>query len=107
MRHVYAKIAGTAVLAVCAVFSAVRCADSFRHSAEPAAPVSFDGVQAEYVIRDWKGYVSVFAPEDREPVQITAIETDSLRKADQALLEVGLTVGSREQLLLLLEDLGN
>jgi hypothetical protein len=49
--------------------------------------------------------VSVFAPaEPRDPVQITAIRTDSLRRADQRLLEGGLTVGSREQLILLLED---
>ena len=52
--------------------------------------------------------MSVFAPgDDDEPLQVTSIETASLRGGDRALLEGGLTVGSREQLLLLLEDLGN
>lgn len=105
MRHFAAKAVVTAVLAVSAVFAAARCAASFRRA--DAVPVSYDGAGVEFVLRDFNGYVSVFAPgSDREPVQITAIRTGSLREADQKLLQGGLTVGSREQLLLLLEDLG-
>ena len=107
MRNQTAKLIGTAILAVCAALAAVRCAESFpdRHA---QAAVSYDGAEAEFVLRDWKGYVSVFAPDDEDdPLQVTSIETASLRGRDRALLEGGLTVGSREQLLLLLEDLGN
>ena len=67
-----------------------------------------DGAQAEYILRDYEGYVSVFASDaDRRPLQVTGIEVAGLRRADQELLRGGITVGSQEQLLLLLEDLGS
>ena len=107
MRHQTAKIAGTALLSVLAAIAAVRCAASFRAVQEKPV-VSYDGMRAEFVLRNWKGYVSVFSPDGgHEPVQITGIETDSLRADDRKLLESGLSVGTREHLLLLLEDLGN
>ena len=66
------------------------------------------GAQAEYILRDYEGYVSVFASgADRKPLQVTGIEVAGLRRADQELLRGGITVGSQEQLLLLLEDLGS
>ena len=77
----------------------------------PAASVktelqSYDGAKAEFVLKDYEGYVSVFAPgADPEPLQITGIQTESLRQNDRELIQGGLTVGSREQLLMLLEDL--
>lgn len=52
--------------------------------------------------------MSVFASDaDRKPLQVTGIEVAGLRRADQELLRGGITVGSQEQLLLLLEDLGS
>ena len=45
--------------------------------------------------------------QDRAPLQITAIETGALRQTDRDMLQGGISVGSREQLLLLLEDLGS
>ena len=105
MRRWIIKSIVTAILAVLAVWSAAVCAGTFRR--ETAAPVSYDGAKAAFVLRDWKGYVSVFDPASpSDPLQITAIRTGQLRRADQKLLQSGLTVGSREQLLLLLEDLG-
>ena len=102
MRNPVFKASAVGVLAAFAILCAVVCARSFRR---PEAAVSYDGLSAQFVLRDYRGYVSVFQPkETREPVQITAIRTDSLRRADQRLLECGLTVGSREQLILLLED---
>lgn len=103
MRNPGFRVSAVGMLAALAILCAVMCARSF-HRPE-AAPVSYDGLSAQFVLRDYQGYVSVFAPkETREPVQITAIRTDSLRRADQRLLQCGLTVGSREQLILLLED---
>ena len=103
MRNPIFKASAVGVLAALALVCAVLCARTFRRPA--AVPVSYDGLSAEFVLRDYQGYVSVFAPaKPREPVQITAIRTDSLRRADQRLLEGGLTVGSRDQLILLLED---
>ena len=73
-----------------------------------APSTSYDGAQAEYILRDYEGYVSVFASDaDRRPLQVTGIEVAGLRRADQELLRGGITVGSQEQLLLLLEDLGS
>ena len=106
MKNPVLKASAVAVLAALALICAVACARSFRRTA--AESVSYDGLSAQFVLRDYRGYVSVFAPNrPREPVQITAIRTDSLRRADQRLLEGGLTVGSREQLFLLLEDFGD
>ena len=106
MRNPVFRASAVGVLAALAILCAVLCARSFRRP--EAAPVSYDGLSAQFVLRDYRGYVSVFAPrQPREPLQITAIRTESLRRADQRLLESGLTVGSREQLLLLLEDFGD
>ena len=106
MKHVVLKAAGTALLAVCAVFCAHRAADTFPAESAKTELHSYDGAKAEFVLRDFEGYVSVFAPgTDPEPLQITAIPTESLRRSDRELLRGGLTVGSREQLLMLLEDL--
>lgn len=105
MKRTVIKTAGTAALALIAVFCAHKAAETF-----PAAQVhprqSYDGASAEFVLKEYGGYVSVFAPnEDPEPLQITGIPTENLRQSDRELLQGGLTVGSREQLLMLLEDL--
>lgn len=63
---------------------------------------------AEYYLRDFDGYVGVFAS-DRggEPVEVTDIELSCLREADRAMIQNGLPVCDRMQLLTLLEDLGS
>lgn len=105
MRGLWLKIAGTAALTICAVLAAVHTAGTFPGQ-EQTEPQSYDGARAAYVLRDFEGYVSVFAPdEDPQPLQITSIPTESLRDRDRDMLRSGLTVGSREQLLMLLEDL--
>lgn len=101
-------LALTVVTALCAVspFAAGAAISSLK---QPDAPItSYDGAQAEFVLRDYEGYVSVFASgSDRKPLQVTGIETAGLRRTDRELLRGGITVGSQEQLLLLLEDLGS
>ena len=44
---------------------------------------------------------------DREPVSVTGIELKNLREADRAMIEAGIPVISRHELLQLLEDLGS
>ena len=74
MRNPVFRASAVAVLAAFAILCAVTCARSFQRP--EAAPVSFDGASAQFVLRDYWGYVSVFRPKDtREPVQITAIRT--------------------------------
>lgn len=111
-------LALTVVTALCAVSPFVAGAamsslqqpgaDAPATSYDGAQATSYDGAQAEYILRDYEGYVSVFASDaDRRPLQVTGIEVAGLRRADQELLRGGITVGSQEQLLLLLEDLGS
>ena len=98
-------LALTVVTALCAVspFAAGAAISSLQ---QPDAPVtSYDGTQAEFVLRDYEGYVSVFAPAataspagDRHRDRRTA----PYRPRAAARRH---HVGSQEQLLLLLEDL--
>ena len=101
-------LALTVVTALCAVSPFVAGMSSLQQPGADAPATSYDGAQAEYILRDYEGYVSVFASDaDRRPLQVTGIEVAGLRRADQELLRGGITVGSQEQLLLLLEDLGS
>ena len=60
-----------------------------------------------YVLGVSEGSVAVFAGGDlKTPLDVTDIELASLRETDRALISDGLRVESREELLLLLEDLG-
>lgn len=64
--------------------------------------------QAEYFLRSHDGYVAVYnGKRDSEPSSVTPIEVDGLRLADKAMLEKGIPVVSRVELLSLLEDLGS
>lgn len=79
---------------------------------EPDAAVYADFAanadDAEYVLRDYGGCIGVFRPDNESvPVQVTAIELSCLRELDRAMIEKGLLVSDREQLLTLLEDLGS
>ena len=103
-------LALTVVTALCAVspFVAGAAMSSLQRPGTDTPATSYDGAQAEYILRDYEGYVSVFASgADRKPLQVTGIEVAGLRRTDQELLRGGITVGSQEQLLLLLEDLGS
>ena len=63
---------------------------------------------AEFYLRGSGAYVAVYSsPRDREPVSVTGIELGGLRGADRAMLEEGIPVTDRKELLLLLEDLGS
>lgn len=102
------KLTVVTALSLCSVFCAGAAVSSVRGDVTPAQVVSYDGAQAEYIVRDYEGYVGVFdADRDRTPLQVTAIEVSALRQTDRDLLQGGISVGDREQLLLLLEDLGS
>lgn len=63
---------------------------------------------AEYFLKSSGDYVAVFQrPRDRQPLSVTGIELAQLRGADRAMVEAGIPVGDRRELLLLLEDLGS
>ena len=63
---------------------------------------------ARFYLRDSGGYVAVYEQErDKTPLAVTDIELACLRSADQAMLEAGIPVLDRQELLKLLEDLGS
>lgn len=63
---------------------------------------------AAYYLRQSGAYVAVFSGKrGREPLRVTEIELQSLRRADRAMIERGLPVRGLPELLALLEDLGS
>ena len=94
------KLAGTALLAGTAAVCAAAAADF-------AYVPSCSLAEAEYVLREYDGCVAVFASAvDKDPITLTDIEIETLRDADRQILNAGLAVADREELLTLLEDLG-
>ena len=96
------KLAARVVVLTClmavALTMVVFTAAGFRR---PAA----DGT---LVLAEYQGSVAVFDSANREtPLQVTDIGTEGLRAADRKLMEVGVTVHTREELEALLEDLGS
>ena len=64
--------------------------------------------QAEYFLKNRGGYVAVYTGKRASELSdVTQIEVDGLRTADKAMLEKGIPVVSRTELLTLLEDLGS
>ena len=96
------------------VTAALMCmyatAQSFlrREAAEkilPAVEEKYTSFEtAAYILKEQDGYVAVFSSNNRQLLEMTAIPVSSLRQADRALLEDGITADSHEALLLLLED---
>ena len=64
--------------------------------------------QAEYFLKNREGYVAVYSGKSASELSgVAQIEVDGLRTADKAMLEKGIPVVSRTELLTLLEDLGS
>lgn len=64
--------------------------------------------EAEYFLRPCQGYVAVYeGKRDKTPLSVTDIELNNLRGTDRALVQQGIPVGDRRELLELLEDLGS
>lgn len=106
-------------LLVCLIMSsgylATKALQTITPAASAAAPYEevYAGYatasdSAEYYLRDYDGYVGVFASNRGGiPVEVTDIELSCLRDADRAMIRSGLPVSDRTQLLTLLEDLGS
>ena len=64
--------------------------------------------EAAYLLRSRDGLVAVYEGENRRrPAELTDIEVALLRRADRAMLDRGIPAADREELLMLLEDLGS
>lgn len=101
-------------LAAAAGFTALGAYQSIRRPwadylpGELYAGLSRDAENAAYLIRARGGYV-VVVPQlhGAEKAQVTAIELNTLRCADRAMLERGIPAADRTTMLQLLEDLGS
>ena len=102
MRKTIVRMVVLVSLMAVAVTMAAFTAAGFREA--PAA------VPGTYLVADFGGSVAVFDSGDsgmENPLQVTDIDLDSLRAADRALIEIGVPVSDREELVALLEDLGS
>ena len=64
--------------------------------------------EAEYFLKSHDGFVAVYnGRREKTPVSVTDIELANLRGADRALVQKGIPVENRRELLRLLEDLGS
>lgn len=100
-------------LVLCAVFGSLFTYFSLgtaeNDMAETVA-VSGDAVGSEnsYVLRDYEGYVAIFAENNSGfPMTVTNIQISTLTEFDQLMLQTGMKVQSHERLVMILEDLGS
>lgn len=110
---VWIKAALLSLLAAGAVYSAAHALGGIQEGSGVETKIynyewSCAMDEAAYVLRDYNGYVAVFASaEARDPMTVTDIEVDRLRGTDQDMLGAGIAVSDRDELLMLLEDLGS
>lgn len=107
------RICACALLALTAVLCASFTIADLRDT-EPAAsqtPTAVPSRSAEsttdYILLARDGCVAVIDPEVGESAVVTDIELSTLREKDRQMIEAGLKVSTRDELLLLLEDLGS
>ena len=97
-------------ICILTVAAAVLCASyTIADLRTPAAPavVTAAPEQENFTLCARNGYLAVLDPSLGEKPVITDIALDTLREADRKLIETGLRVETREELLTLLEDLGS
>jgi len=96
-----------------AAFTGLEALHSLRRSPGPSfpeelyAPFARNAESASFFLRQEDGYVAVFPAGRGEALRVTAIPLQSLRRVDRAMIQAGLPVRSRTELLQLLEDLGS
>ena len=96
-------IVTVSLMAVAVTMAAFTAAGFRKNGGESGRP-------GAYLVAEYGGSVAVFDGGDRalkNPLQVTEIGLDSLRAADRALIETGVPVPTREELMALLEDLGS
>ena len=107
------RIALLMCLAAAAAWSAVEAYESLKPPKIYEVP---EAVYAEYTtgeenaqyqLKACDGYVAVYNGRGGGRPMMTDIELSSLGSGDRAMIELGLPVADKEQLLLLLEDLGS
>ena len=100
-------------LAATAAYTGVKAYRSIVPTVEEVPEelyASFAGREdsAAFFLRPCGGFVAVYeGRREKTPVTVTEIELANLRGADRALVQKGIPVADRRELLRLLEDLGS
>lgn len=95
-----------ALSAACGALKTIRRTEE-RIPAEVYAAYQAKSAKAKYLLREKDGFVAVYKSGDSRPLRTTDIETSLLRRADRAMLQKGIPLEDRAELLALLEDLGS
>lgn len=102
----YILLAAATVLTITVAFAAI-----VQIAAESGAVSSLSEVQDDnqgYIVKEYEGFVGVYYNNGEDyPAIITEISLDNLRQYDRELIETGFEIGSRNELMQLLEDLGS
>jgi hypothetical protein len=99
---------GTALFTGAEALRSLRQVPDRNFPAEIYARFARNADSAAFFLRRDGAYIAVFpSGRGRDPLEITRIELQGLRRADRAMIEAGLPVSSRQELLQLLEDLGS
>ena len=105
------RVCACALLALTAIFCASFTIADLRDTPRAASPaparVQKDTESVQFALLARNGCVAVVDPELGENAVVTDIELATLRETDRQMIEAGLQVSSREELLSLLEDLGS
>ena len=87
------------------LFSAVQYVSAAK---EPSNNLSSIEAQSDgYLVKACDGFVGVYYSGEDYPAVITDISLDNLRQYDRELVVSGLEAENREQLMMILEDLGS
>lgn len=101
-------LAGAALFTGTEAMRSLRPVPDLQFPAEVYARYARNAGSAVCYLRQDGDYVAIFPDgRSREPSAVTDIELRGLRRADRAMIEAGIPVASRQELLQLLEDLGS
>ncbi len=100
------RTAALSALLVCAVLisGSFIPADRSGSAAPTSGSISPCESPTEYSIRAFGDCIGIFVSGCDTPVKTISVDPKSLPADAQVLLQKGITVGSREELLLLIED---
>lgn len=103
-----------AILGAAAVYTGTKAVKTLRPTVRDTVPQEIyaryarSEESAQFFLKSCDGFVAVYkGAKGHAPETVTTIEVACLRSADRAMLERGIPVSDRQQLLELLEDLGS
>lgn len=100
------RIAALAAVITCAVLisGALNLPAVSDNAAQTSGDISVTENRGGYTIRSCGDCIGIFAPGSDTPLRIISVDPASLPADARKLLDAGITVESREELLLLIED---